>query len=795
MIGQHAVTVYPDATLTGGADLSCLIDTLTVTHGRDDTGSQPEASAVSIDLTTDLDPLPPTVEIGAYLKVTTTTKARTYTRFLGRITDMALGWAEAGEDTPDMGLGKLTAVGNLADLGRKVVGDAPFPQELDGARVARVLALAGVNLDPGSSDPGTVQILPRDIDSQPALDVAQGTAASSGGLVWETATGEIRYADAMHRKGIGVGLSLDACDLFVTPTWRRTLAGLVNEVSIGYGAIPSGGEQPRYVAANDASKAAFGRYGYTTATELAALADASAMGQLLLVRNGSPVWIMSGLPVDTEGLDDARYDQLLALDVHSLVNLTGLPAIGAAPTTATLWVEGWKETFAYGSHVIELVVSGYCRTVPAPRWDDVDPGWLWGGQTVTEQRRNVIADPRLVTATGWTAVVAGGVLTATSGYSPNQPAAAGERWSVALDLTAPAGAALTGTLAVRPTTGGLFGSNPYAPTNITVPAGQTLRFANTYTLPPGADGLRLGWVVSDATARIGRAHAERAATPEPYFDGDTPNYPGAAFAWTGPPAASASTLTGLKELRRNLITNPGFEVSAAGWLAYTGVAAPVQSAANPYSGTGRLRADGNGTSAAPRLVFNVTGMMGGDVYTLSARLRHDGTWPGGGTTYAALRYQLAPPATETVVGATPVFVPDGTGYMRVSVTGTVPANTNGNLAINLGFAGLASVLTAAGSIGVDEVLLERAPAPAGSYFDGGYPDTPTVAYEWLGPVGLSVSTQSELAMIPGGVSPDLTWDALTCLGPPVGYGRWNDVPASSRWDQTPPATTWDTWKG
>lgn len=630
MIGQHAVTVYPDATLTGGADLSCLIDTLTVTHGRDDTGSQPEASAVSIDLTTDLDPLPLTVEIGAYLKVTTTTAARAYTRFLGRITDIALGWQEAGEDTPDMGLGKLTAVGNLADLGRKVVGDAPFPQELDGARVARVLALAGVNLDPGSSDPGTVQILPRDIDSQPALDVAQGTAASSGGLVWETATGEIRYADAMHRKGIGVGLSLDACDLFVTPTWRRTLAGLVNEVSIGYGAIPSGGEQPRYVAANDASKAAFGRYGYTTATELAALADASAMGQLLLVRNGSPVWIMSGLPVDTEGLDDARYDQLLALDVHSLVNLTGLPAIGAAPTTATLWVEGWKETFAYGSHVIELVVSGYCRTVPAPRWDDVDPGWLWGGQTITEQRRNYI-------------------------------------------------------------------------------------------------------------------------------------------------------------------TNPGFEVSAAGWSAYTGVAAPTRSAVNPYSGAGRLDAVGSGASTAPRVAYSLTGMVAGDKWTVSARVRRDGVWPAGGTAYVSLRMQTL--TAEVVTGLSPPWVPDANGWMLLTVTATVPPDTNGTLYVNLGAAGLASALTAAGSLGVDEVLLEKSPGPAGSYFDGDTPDTPTVAYDWLGPVGLSASTQSGVVSIPGGVSPDLTWDALTCLGPPVGYGRWNDVPASSRWDQTPPATTWDTWKG
>lgn len=377
MIGDHVAWVYPDATLTGGADLSCLIDAVTVTHGRDDTGSQPEASSASVDLTTDLDPLPAVVEIGAYLKVSTTTVGGTFPRFLGRITDIALGWEDFGEETPDHGVAKLTAVSPLADLGRKVVGDTPFPQELDGARVSRVLALAGVTLNPATSDPGTVQILARDIDSQPALDVAQGTAFSAAGVVWETAAGEIRYADSNHRKGATSALMLDACDLFVTPTWRRTLEGLVNEVSIGYGVAPESGEQPRYVATNETSKGRFGRYGYTTTTELAAVADATALGQLLLVRNASPVWVMAALPVDTKGLDNARMDALLALDVHSLITLTGLPAIGAAPTTAHLWVEGWKETLTFGGHELELVVSGYCRTVPAPRWNDVDPAYTW----------------------------------------------------------------------------------------------------------------------------------------------------------------------------------------------------------------------------------------------------------------------------------------------------------------------------------------------------------------------------------------------------------------------------------
>lgn len=363
---------------SAGVDISCLVDSVSIHHGRDDSESQPEASSATVDLTSDpVMAMPPEVDVGAVMVVTTHSNDATSQRFTGRLTDMALGWDDAGADTPDAGVGQLIAVGPLADLGRRVVGAAPFPQELDGARVSRVLTAAGVTLDPTYSDPGTVQILARDIDSQPALDVARDAAVNASGVLWQTRTGELRYADADHRRGTAVTLTLDACDILVTPTWRRTIEGLVNEVSVGYGVAPEGEEQPRFTEASAPSQAKWGHYSYTATTVLAALADAQAIGRLLLARNSSPVWVMAALPVDTPGLSEADYGALLALDMHSLVILTGLPAIGTAPTSATLWVEGWKETLAYGVHEIELVVSGYCRTAPPPRWDDLSPSQTW----------------------------------------------------------------------------------------------------------------------------------------------------------------------------------------------------------------------------------------------------------------------------------------------------------------------------------------------------------------------------------------------------------------------------------
>jgi len=371
MIGEHVVTV-------DGNDLSCLVDQCAIRYGRDDTDGQPEAASATVDVDLGDTVMPAYVEIGAAVIIETWLDGTAYRRFTGLITDVSMGWDDEGSNTPDAGIAQLIAVSPLAMLGRRVVGDAPFPQELDGARVTRVLNLAGVFPDPAESDPGTVQILPRDIDSQDALAVIGDTAASAAGILWEKPDGTILYADSEHRRNALFDISLDACDVLVTPTWQRNLSGLVNKVSVGYGIEPEGGgDQPRYLAQNDVSIARFGLYNYTSATELAALADAQALGGLLLARNSLPVWVMPDLPLDVKGLSAEQTATLLGLMMHSLISLTGLPAIGNAPTTAALWVEGWQETLAHGIHEIELSVSGYCRTAPAPRWDDVDPALTW----------------------------------------------------------------------------------------------------------------------------------------------------------------------------------------------------------------------------------------------------------------------------------------------------------------------------------------------------------------------------------------------------------------------------------
>jgi len=384
MIGTHTVTMTPQGA-SQTVDISCLVDEVSIHHGRDDTSSQPDASSCTLDLSVDTTQtaLPATLDVGATITVTTTVGATTRTRFAGTVTDISQGWDDAGEETPNAAIAQVIAMGSLAALGHRTVGDAPWPQQLDGARVKAILAAAGVTLDPLTSDPGKVQILARDVDSQPALDLAQSVADDASGLLWATRAGEIRYADSDHRRNAQPALELDACDVLVTPTWHRTSEGLINAVSIGYGVAASGSDQPRYVASQAASVGKYGTWGISTSTQLAALADATAMGSLLLTRNATPVWILGALPVDMASLSEADTLTLLGFELGSLMSVTGMPAAGGVPTSAALWVEGWQETLAWGVHEIELLVSGYCRTAPPPRWDDVQPTDTWDSRSGT----------------------------------------------------------------------------------------------------------------------------------------------------------------------------------------------------------------------------------------------------------------------------------------------------------------------------------------------------------------------------------------------------------------------------
>jgi hypothetical protein len=366
------MTVPAALAMFGSSSVECQVLSAQIHHGRDDPTSQPVASSATLEL---VGPLPPDAVIGARVTVTAELRGVSSTRFDGEVTDLGVGWDDVDHPRP-----RVIAVGDLARLGRRPIGDVPWNQELDGARVARILELAGFPTNPFLSDPGTVQVLARDVDRQPALALAQSTADDGAGVLWQDREGRTRYADAMHRRGAELELELRSCDVGIGLGWEESLDGLVNDVHLRYGPTPEGSEQPEVYATDAASIDARGLFGASMTTAIATAVDAQKRADLIVARQAVPSWLLGGLEVDHALFDDATTAAILGLDVHDLLSITGLPE-GSPATSAFLWVEGWREKIDGGDNgptwQLAFATSDYCRTAGTPLWDDLTGGETW----------------------------------------------------------------------------------------------------------------------------------------------------------------------------------------------------------------------------------------------------------------------------------------------------------------------------------------------------------------------------------------------------------------------------------
>lgn len=365
-------------------DVSCFVDQVAIRHGRQGTEGQPEASTVTIDasLDTSEDHLTVGLDIGAEVTVFAYLPGMTglgVCRFKGRVTDITAEWEDRGPDTPNALVVQVIAAGPLAELGRRVL-PGPWGRlaELDGPRVFAIVNEVPGVVPTGTFDPGTVELIPMTFPTATPAALVAPAVASGRGVLWETREGLVEYADANHRRGTPAALSLDACDLLVSPQWLRDTEGLVNAVTLAYGETPvGGGDRPVHTAEDTESQDRYGFHDYSAETQLSREVDAVVMADVLLTQNTDPAWLLDALPVDVAGLDAATSAAILALDMHSLIHVTDLPAAGSAPRMADMFVEGWEEQFRFGEWELTLNVSDYSRTAPSMSWHDVDPALTW----------------------------------------------------------------------------------------------------------------------------------------------------------------------------------------------------------------------------------------------------------------------------------------------------------------------------------------------------------------------------------------------------------------------------------
>lgn len=354
-------------TLAGQDISAATLYDVTVGAGRGDIDQQPDASVLSATV----EGWRPAGRIGDRV----TLRDVHGPLFGGVVTDIDCQWWKNPKTGGKYWRTRITAVGPLADLGRTYIGDEPWPQETDSVRLDRILALARAPYLIDTGIPGP-DLLPRDVDYQPALELAQGVAADARGLLWEQPgdlTTPIRYQPSQARSWDPARmLTLDAGDVLATVTVTQRLGDVIRKVRVTYGPDPGDGSpRAQAVAGSGTPELQFD-------TQLADATDAQGIADTVWKSRREAGWRLQQLAVPLHLIDPA--DAAAIRDWLAVGALLQLVNINFDSPLGTIWngyLEGWQHQLTNGEHQLIMFTSERRLTEPADRWQDISGAVHW----------------------------------------------------------------------------------------------------------------------------------------------------------------------------------------------------------------------------------------------------------------------------------------------------------------------------------------------------------------------------------------------------------------------------------
>jgi hypothetical protein len=389
------MTVYTPTyrvTIAGVVQTSTTLQDGTITYGRNDFFEATQPSYCNIELL-NLDGTSPVVELldtvlievtdstGAYIKLFTGEVSGVYNRFEG---------AGLGGKPNTL---QIQAIGALGLLVKRYAGGVAYPEELDGARIQRILeetlfvawedisntftwndfttetwANYGVQgID--TIDAGRYEMLARSAQVQQAYELTDITQQSGLGYLYDTADFEIGYADAERRSENYTTnlIELDADLVNADIQTRLQTADIVNSVVIQY-------DDPvlEVVAQNDTSINNYGLLEEIRLTILAETVDATEQATNFVNYRGTPKTSLEAVSVNLAHSDmtNTVRDDLLAVTMDSLLYLDNIP-VGLIPEGYFEgFVEGWTWTLGRRNLELTMSVSNSIYSTLSIQWED-----------------------------------------------------------------------------------------------------------------------------------------------------------------------------------------------------------------------------------------------------------------------------------------------------------------------------------------------------------------------------------------------------------------------------------------
>jgi hypothetical protein len=242
---------------------------------------------------------------------------------------------------------------------------------------------AGVTVDVVDS-PGIYEFAAMDAAPVDAYTEAAKYAGMANGYIYETADGEVGFANE-SRRTVEVATSgyMSIPENYIL--WRsvasqKALGDVLNEIRLSY-------KDNAVVTSSDAtSQTLYGLLGASISTELHNSSEAQELADKYVALRRVPRLNVSAFTVqlDSPSVTSANLDAFLQMKMGKPITIAGLP-IPLVPTNYYGFVEGWTLAVSRNQAAISLITSESSYSIQPTRWQDVSASLAWNAVGATVQ--------------------------------------------------------------------------------------------------------------------------------------------------------------------------------------------------------------------------------------------------------------------------------------------------------------------------------------------------------------------------------------------------------------------------
>lgn len=377
-------TPRPTISINGVDRKSITLADVQVSYGRTSVWEQARASYARISiLNTD------GTDYGFDMNQTVAIKVKNVagsdvTIFTGKITSVDNNLAGSGTIGTNA-VQTITAVGPFSQMSRKIIGGSSFPKEMDTDRMTRIFNDAGASIDVVDS-PGIYEFSIRSASPADAYSLAASFAQQAFGYIYETADGEVGFANESRRTNDadtnGYTVIPNNHILWSNVSSQKTLADILNNIIVTY-------HSGTKTATDSTSISDYGQVDGSISTELHKEADVQTQADRYVTLRAYPKTSLSSftIPINSSNVSDALRDFYISMTMGEPIQITNLP-IALKNTFYRGFVEGYTFSINQYEMIITLNTTDYTYSLTPTRWQDVSALLTWNDVGATVQWTN-----------------------------------------------------------------------------------------------------------------------------------------------------------------------------------------------------------------------------------------------------------------------------------------------------------------------------------------------------------------------------------------------------------------------